>query len=118
MEIELKLLRSIPPRLKGKIARTAERRSISFNDAVVEELAKHFGIPYEPTVLGERTVEVGPYPNYLLRMPPAVRQAVEGEAARTGETHSNVMKRILSDVWKVPHAPTGRWASTRAAAAS
>lgn len=115
METDVKLLRSIPPRLKGKIARTATRRSISFNDAVVEALARHYGVEYEPTVLAERTVEVGPYPNYLLRMPRAVKLEVERDAAARGESHSNRMKAILSDAWKVEHKPTGRWPSTRVA---
>lgn len=99
---------SVPPRLKGKIAKRVETRESSLNDVVVAILADHFGLDFEPT--GRRSPgKLSPYHRILLDVPPAIKRAVEHRATADGDSQRNVVVRILSDEFKVPFEATSRW---------
>jgi hypothetical protein len=110
-----KLLRAVPPRLKGKIAKAAERRGTSVNGLIVETLAADFGVEYvAPTRSGngrDRTA----YPNIVLNLPTALANEIEARAEANDETQRNVMMRILCAAFNEKFVPTGRWPQRSAA---
>ena len=111
-----KILRSIPPKLKAKIAARADRQGTSVNAVIVSLLAKHYGVEYEPSTRAlARGRERTAFPNIVLRMPVGLRDAIERDAVKRGETDSNTMKAIIAPSFGMKHVPTGRWRSRDAA---
>lgn len=110
------IVRNVPPRLKGKIYRRAEREKSSFNDVAVAALCEHFSIPFEPSGYrtpraadGEDVTTKRLNPNPVLRVPVELKRRIDVEAATRGETQTNVAREILSEAFGVPFVPTGRW---------
>jgi predicted HicB family RNase H-like nuclease len=95
-----------PAALKRALVRETARRGISLNDVAVGHLADAFGLEYEPT--GRRSGLPGASPVVLLRMPPALKQAVHDEAARAGEHANDVIVRVLAERLGIPSTTNGR----------
>jgi myo-inositol-1-phosphate synthase len=95
-----------PAALKRALVRETARRGISLNDVAVGHLADAFGLPYEPT--GRRSGLPGASPVVLLRMPPALKQAIHDEAARAGEHANDVIVRVLAERLGIPSTTNGR----------
>lgn len=117
------IVRGVPPRLKGKIARRAEREKSSLNDVVVSVLAAAFAVEFQPSGnrsprlrAGEAASRVGPYPNMVLRVPAELKRRIDYEAIETDETVRNVVVRILADEFGETFVPTGRWIDRESAA--
>lgn len=102
------IVRGVPARLKGKIAKRVATRESNLNDVVAEVLCSAFDIPYEPS--GRKSpAEIGPYPNLVLDVPAELKRRVEVEASTRGESIRNVVVEILADEFGEPFVPTGRW---------
>lgn len=115
--MQQKYLRSVPTRLKRRIAQRARRDNCSVNDAIVAILAAAYGLEYE----GSGFPYVGPIsssPNIVIRMPSAIRSALEADAAERGMADSDRIKQILAAELGEPFRPTARWAVRRPKAAA
>lgn len=103
------IVRGIPPRLKGKMAKAADKRGISFNELLIATFADHFEIPYEPAPR-KKSAAVGPSATTVAKnVPVEIRDALDAAAEAAGESKRNVQIRILCDAFGVPFVPTGRW---------
>jgi hypothetical protein len=102
------IVRGIPPRLKGKIAKRVADRKSSLNDVLVGILADHFGVAFSPS---GRTAaaEINEHPNPVLRVPVELKRRIDVEAATRGESIRNVVVEIFADAFDEPFVPTGRW---------
>jgi myo-inositol-1-phosphate synthase len=86
--------------------RESARRDASLNDVAVGLLADAFGIAYAPT--GRRSALPGGSPVILLRMPPALRDAIHAEAARRRAHVNDVIVAALADALEIPRPQTDR----------
>lgn len=109
------LIRSVPPRLKGKIARRASDEKRSMNDVLLAVLHEHYGL--DPYLSSDgRSKGVGASPNILLYNVSAELRAAIDLAAGSGSARNEVV-RVLSVKFGTPFKPVGRWANRRPAAA-
>jgi myo-inositol-1-phosphate synthase len=88
--------------LKNTLVRETARRGASLNDVAVGLLADSFGITYKPT--GRKSALPGSSPVLLLRMPDAIRDAIQTESTATGQTINDVVLRALAHELGVPFA--------------
>ena len=72
------------PTLKGALVREVARRAGNLNDVATGILAERFGATHAPT--GRRSPLAGSKGDVLLRMPEGLKQRIEAEARRTGQT--------------------------------
>ena len=106
------IVRGVPPRLKGKIAKRVAKEGTNLNDVVVGLLAAHFDVPFSPS--GYKTPrEITEYPNLVVEVPVALKRRIDWEAAESGDSIRNVVVRILADEFGVAFKPTGRWVNRR-----
>jgi myo-inositol-1-phosphate synthase len=95
-----------PASLKRALVRETARRGVSLNDVAVGLLADHLNVPYQPT--GRKSALPGSSPVILLRMPQALKDVLEDEAQRSGQTVTDVVLRALALELDVPFASNRR----------
>jgi hypothetical protein len=109
------IVRGLPARLKGKIARRVHRDESNLNDVCVQILADHFHVPFEPS--GRKSSgEIGPYPHIVLDVPLDLKRRIDAEAAHRDDSIRNVVVEILASEFGEQFQPTGRWPARRAVA--
>lgn len=101
------MLSNIPPRLKGKIARRADKDNSNMNDVLGAILADSYGLPFTPT--GSRRVKPGASARVLLELPDDLKAAIKAQAQDEDDTLRNVAMRIICSAFGVKFEPTGRW---------
>lgn len=113
------LLREVPPRLKGKIARRVADTDRQMNDVLAQILADHYSIPYTPAARKAGDRAVGASATIMVYLPADVAEAIELDtvAQKSGGDRNaslrNTAVRIISDALGVPFKPTGRWVGQR-----
>lgn len=115
METDTLMLRNIPPRMKGKIARRVETAGTNMNDVLVGILADKFGVDFQPT--GVRRLSIGASSQALLTMPARLKLLIDEAARERRDSMQNVVLEILSAEFGIPFRPTGRWAKKETAPA-
>ena len=90
----------MPPSLKRALVREVARRGGNLNDLATGILAERFGIAYVPT--GRRSPLAGTSGSTLLRMPDALKEAIDDEATRTGSHANDLILQVLADDLKIP----------------
>lgn len=115
METDTLMLRNIPPRMKGKIARRVERAGTNMNDVLVGILADRFEVDFTPS--GVRRLSVGTSAQALLTMPARLKLLIDDTARERRDTMNNVVLEILCDEFAIPFRPTGRWPKRETASA-
>ncbi len=96
------VLARLSPALKDGLVRETARRGGSLNDAAVSLLADAFGVPYRPSGRS-RAALPGSSPVVLLRMPEALKEALQAEASRSATNVNDVIVRALADGLEIPH---------------
>lgn len=107
------LVRNIPQRLKGKIARAVRDSGRSMNDVLVEILAAKYGVEFTPSGRKAGSREVGASGTIMLYMPSELRDAIDLDAQASGESVRNTVAKVLSERFGVPYTATGRWVGVR-----
>lgn len=115
METDTLMIRNIPPRMKGKIARRVEKAGTNMNDVLVGILAGRFDVDFAPS--GVRRLSVGASSQALLTMPSQLKLLVDEAARERRDTMNNVVLEILCDEFAIPFRPTGRWPKRETASA-
>ena len=90
----------MPSSLKRALVREVARRGGNLNDLATGVLAERFGVPYSPT--GRRSPLAGTSGVALLRMPDALKDMIDAEAARTGAHRNDVILLVLADELDIP----------------
>jgi myo-inositol-1-phosphate synthase len=90
----------MPSGLKQALVREVARRGGNLNDLATGILAERFGVPYTPT--GRRSPLAGTSGVTLLRMPAALKAAIDAEAARSGAHANDVILQVLADDLAIP----------------
>jgi myo-inositol-1-phosphate synthase len=90
----------MPSSLKRALVREVARRGGNLNDLATGILAERFGVQYSPT--GRRSPLAGASGVTLLRMPDALKSAIDTEAARTGSHANDVILQVLADELGIP----------------
>ncbi|HXV34932.1 MAG TPA: hypothetical protein VD769_13060, partial [Gaiellaceae bacterium] len=90
----------MPSSLKRALVREVARRGGNLNDLATGILAERFAVPYSPT--GRRSPLAGASGVALLRMPNALKDAIDAEAQRTGSHANDVILAALADELEVP----------------
>ena len=90
----------MPSALKRALVREVARRGGNLNDLATGILAERFGVPHSPT--GRRSPLAGASGVTLLRMPEALKAAIDAEAARTGAHANDVILQVLADELEIP----------------
>jgi hypothetical protein len=114
VETDTLMLRNIPPRLKGKIARRVKTAGTNMNDVLVGILADRFEVEFQPT--GVKRLSVGASSQALLTMPARLKLLIDDTARERRDTMNNVVLEILCDEFGIPFKPTGRWPKKAVAA--
>jgi myo-inositol-1-phosphate synthase len=96
----------MPSSLKRALVREVARRGGNLNDLATGILAERFGVSYSPT--GRRSPLAGASGVALLRMPDALKEAIDAEAARTGAHANDVILEVLADELEIPLRPNRR----------
>lgn len=112
-EIRRLVVRGVPPRLKGRIARRVRDLDRQMNDVLAQILADHYEIPYEPAARKAGDRAVGASPEIMLYLPTEIAEAIELDAQASRDSIRNTVVRIISDALGVPFKPTGRWVGKR-----
>ena len=86
--------------------RETARRGVSLNDVAVGFLAEYLNVSYRPS--GRRSALPGASPVILLRMPQELKDVLEDEATRRGDTVNDVVLRALARGLDVPFASNRR----------
>lgn len=119
MDVDKLMLRGIPPRLKGKIARRVESEGSNMNDVLVSILARAYGLPFEPSGVKRSSIRrEKPSDRALLEMPAELKRLISVEAATNRETMSNIAMQIIATDFDEPFRPGGRWPKAKSAAAA
>jgi hypothetical protein len=112
------MLRGIPARLKGKIARRVETDESNMNDVLVGILAAEYGVPFEPSGVKRSAIrKTKPSSQALLTMPAELKRLISVEAATNRDTVRNVAMRIIAEEFGETFKATGRWEKRSAAPA-
>jgi myo-inositol-1-phosphate synthase len=90
----------MPSSLKRALVREVARRGGNLNDLATGILAERFGVPYSPT--GRRSPLAGASGVALLRMPDALKEAIDAEAARTDAHANDVVLEVLAEELEIP----------------
>ena len=90
----------MPSALKQALVREVARRGGNLNDLATGILAERFGVPYTPTC--RRSPLAGTSGVTLLRMPEALKAAIDAEAARRGAHANDVILQVLADDLAIP----------------
>src|SRR5215210_501613 len=89
----------MPAKLKRRLAREVSRREATLNDVSVDLLARHFGVPFQPS--GRRGSPPGESRSVLLRIPPALheqlRATAEGRETSTNAVIVSTLEEALGD---------------------
>jgi myo-inositol-1-phosphate synthase len=96
----------MPAHIKRALVQETARRGVSLNDVAAGLVAAELGVDYTPT--GRRSALPGSSPVILLRVPEHVKDELEAEASRTGDTVNDVVLRALADGLGVPFASNRR----------
>jgi myo-inositol-1-phosphate synthase len=96
----------MPSHIKSALVRETARRGVSLNDVATGLLADAFGIRYRPT--GRRSPLPGASPVVLLRMPDELKDELQAEARRSGQSVNDVVLRALARELDVPFASNRR----------
>jgi myo-inositol-1-phosphate synthase len=96
----------VPAPLKQALVRATARGDSSLNDVAVGLVAGYLNVPYTPT--GRKSTLPGSSPTLLLRMPLALKAALESEASRTDQTVNDVALRAFAHGLDVPFASNRR----------
>src|SRR5215210_3426003 len=92
--------------LKSALVREVARRRGNLNDVATGILAERFGVDWQPT--GRRRPLAGTTGVALLRMPPALKRAIQEEAFRNETNTNDVIVRVLAERLGVPVSPNQR----------
>jgi myo-inositol-1-phosphate synthase len=90
----------MPSSLKRALVREVARRGGNLNDLATGILAERFAVPYSPT--GRRSPLAGASGVALLRMPDALKEAIDAESQRTSSHTNDVILAALADELEVP----------------
>jgi hypothetical protein len=90
----------MPSSLKRALVREVARRGGNLNDLATGILAERFGVQYSPT--GRRSPLAGASGVTLLRVPDALKSAIDTEAAHTGSHANDVILQVLADELGIP----------------
>jgi myo-inositol-1-phosphate synthase len=90
----------MPSSLKRALVREVARRGGNLNDLATGILAERFAVPYSPT--GRRSPLAGASGVTLLRMPTALKDAIDAEAKRTRSHTNDVILAALADELGIP----------------
>ena len=93
----------MPSSLKRALVREVARRGGNLNDLATGILAERFAVPYSPT--GRRSPLAGASGVALLRMPDALKDAIDAEAKRTSSHTNDVILAALADELGIPLQP-------------
>lgn len=107
------LVRNVPPRLKGKIARRVRDEDRNMNDVLVQILARRYGVAYDPTGRKAGNREVGASATLMLYLPNELRDAIDLDARASGDTMRNTVVKAISEELGVPFKATGRWVGAK-----
>ena len=86
----------MPTPLKRTLAREVARRRGTMNDVAVSILADRFRVPFEPSGRRGGTTP-GASGAVLLRVPPALKKALQDEAATTARTTNQLVVNTLTE---------------------
>jgi myo-inositol-1-phosphate synthase len=96
----------MPSHIKSALVRETARRGVSLNDVATGLLADAFGIRYRPT--GRRSPLPGASPVVLLRMSDELKDELQAESRRSGQSVNDVVLRALAGELDVPFASNRR----------